>query len=119
MSDSRHGRPAFSPPGVAMKGFAACSAGLTQSRSPASTPPEDPLTGPGRAKPGEENYQMPWFRKKSAEVIRKGVGNDTVVEERTTRMVAGELVEVRRVRDPRSSDPGARAEAERTAPNLP
>ena len=36
---------------------------------------------------------MPWFRKKSAEVIRKGVGNDTVVEERTTRMVGGEVVE--------------------------
>ena len=62
---------------------------------------------------------MPWFRKKSAEVIRKGVGNDTVVEERTTRMVGGELVEVRRVRDPRLHDPCPRAEAERTAPNLP
>ncbi len=48
---------------------------------------------------------MPWFRKKSAEVIRKGVGNDTVVEERTTRMVGGELVEVRRVHDPRLPTP--------------
>ena len=48
---------------------------------------------------------MPWFRKKSAEVIRKGVGNDTVVEERTTRMVGGEVVEVRRVRDLRAPTP--------------
>ena len=60
---------------------------------------------------------MPWFRKKSAEVIRKGVGNDTVVEERTTRMVGGEVVEVRCTAIAYSHS-GPRAEAEPTAPHL-
>ncbi len=40
---------------------------------------------------------MAWFQSKSAQVIRRGVG-DKAVEERTTRRVGREVVEVRRVR---------------------
>ncbi len=43
---------------------------------------------------------MAWFRRRSPQVIRKGVGADGVVEERKTRRVGGEVVEVRRVRTP-------------------
>ena len=40
---------------------------------------------------------MAWFRRKSVEVVRRGVG-DKELEERTTRRVGRETVEVRRVR---------------------
>ena len=39
---------------------------------------------------------MALFRKKGAQVVRRGVG-DTAVEERTTKRVGGSTVEIRRV----------------------
>ncbi len=54
---------------------------------------------------------MAWFRRKSAQVVRRGVG-DKAVEETTTRRVGRDVVEVRRVRatpeKKRESKPTAR-----------
>jgi len=41
---------------------------------------------------------MPLFRKRRTQVVRKGVG-DTTIEERSTRTVGGDTVEVRRIRE--------------------
>ena len=41
---------------------------------------------------------MPFFRRKTAEVVRRGVG-DEPTEERTTRKISGKTVKVRRVRE--------------------
>ena len=41
---------------------------------------------------------MPWFRRRNARVVRRGVGDHTV-EERKVRRVGGDVVEVRRVRE--------------------
>ena len=41
---------------------------------------------------------MPLFRRKTAEVLRRGVGNEST-EERTTRRIGGRTVKVRRVRE--------------------
>ncbi|MDE0708879.1 MAG: hypothetical protein OXH89_00435, partial [bacterium] len=41
---------------------------------------------------------MPFFRRKTAEIVRRGVG-DKSTEERTTRKISGKTVKVRRVRE--------------------
>jgi ribonuclease E len=47
---------------------------------------------------------MPWFRKRDAQVVRKGVGEHTV-EEREVRRVGSDVVEVRRVREAPAEPP--------------
>ncbi len=41
---------------------------------------------------------MPFFRRKTAEIVRRGVGDEST-EERTTRKISGKTVKVRRVRE--------------------
>ena len=57
---------------------------------------------------------MPLFRRRTAEVLRRGVGNEST-EERTTRRIGGRTVKVRRVRElpapkspPKAGAPGNR-----------
>jgi ribonuclease E len=54
---------------------------------------------------------MGLFRRKSAEVIRRGVGNEAL-EERKLRKVRGQLVEVRRVQETQRPEPPVRTAGE-------